>query len=85
MPECNQLFCHWVQDAHDPNRYTCLKCGRKVRVNNFNWGSLAEVVLQIIGGVFLVVVLLGCDASYELATKNDDPLIDPPKRLETNN
>jgi hypothetical protein len=87
MQECNKPFCNqlnWVQDQYDANHYTCLKCGRHLRVNTFNWGSLFEVVLQIIGCLFLVIVLLACDANDELAQSEEDTLIDSPKIIESN-
>lgn len=61
--ECNKPFCNklnWVQDEHDANHYICLKCGRDRSLDRFRWGSVAEVLWPILGGLFVVFLLAGC-------------------------
>lgn len=68
--------CHFIQDRHDPDRYTCLPCG-KVRYTSS--GPPFDVFL----GIILVIIVISLFiSSYKLAPYSDDSLHDTVIKLE---
>lgn len=51
--ECEQNRCPFVTDAHNPNRYVCLKCGleRSIDRNDLHW-----FLLLVITGFVLAII-----------------------------
>lgn len=54
----NCLFCPWVQDTENPNRYVCLKCQRQRNIDNFNIPTPIFFILAAILGLILQSIIL---------------------------
>jgi len=51
----NCLFCPWVQDTENPNRYVCLKCQRQRNIDNFNIPTPIFFILAAILGLIPIL------------------------------
>ncbi len=47
--DCNQNQCPFTQDAQNPNRYVCLKCGVEREINQYSsgFGSFLLLLLSL--------------------------------------
>ncbi len=54
----NCIFCPWVQDAENPNRYVCLKCGKEKNINRLNIEAPIWFILAAIFGLIIQTSIL---------------------------
>ena len=54
----NCILCPWVQDAENPNRYVCLKCGKEKNINRLNIEASIWFILAAIFGLIIQTSIL---------------------------
>lgn len=54
----NCMLCPWVQDAENPNRYVCLKCGKEKNIDRPNIEAPIWFILAVIFGLIIQTTIL---------------------------
>jgi hypothetical protein len=69
----NCIFCPWVQDAENPNRYVCLKCGKE---RNIDLLKIPAPIVVILAVIFLSIIQSNlAEKSPPLKTPSSPPSI----------
>lgn len=71
---CEYEHCPWVQDAHNSNRYVCLRCDREKNLDRRKSqedGSGSDRILFLLLAIALLAALLlnGCISRSSAATR----------------
>ncbi|MFH7030176.1 MAG: hypothetical protein ACHBN1_33655 [Heteroscytonema crispum UTEX LB 1556] len=77
--DCNQSYCPFAQDAHDANRYVCLKCGVEREIDRYK-SSFSSFLLLILGLLISFMLITNYEKQNK-SQKQNQSLYNSPKKV----